>query len=282
MTSPPEAAAFPVKPKKKKKVRRPILMRISSWLQLAGTIIVVLLVVGLGLTAYSAAQIRVGSVNGGSSNGHTSFGPNVINQSTNINLTNGGFLPITGLSLDALAYIIGGSVVGVSNAPAVTVAGGTTYALPIIVSVSVAPGSPGQQLLVSAAEIGTVGWLNATFGYLLTVSVQISPSNESNWGAPFAGFNVGVTQVGPVATVTVSFSNMASIEVGGTMSIDLTSSTGTTCGTVSGPVDVPSGQPFSGSTTTTFQAGCTAAYALATISGTTPTPYSFTLPRVNV
>lgn len=258
-------------------------MRIARWLHLAGTILLVLLIVGLALIGYSALGIKANTPSGGSSS-TTSFANNAITQTTSANLTNGGLVPISGLTFDVIAYVIGGPVVGESSAPGVTVNPGASYHIPIVVNISVAPSSPGQQLLVSNATIGVEGWLNATAGYLLSVSIGISPGNQSSWHAPFAGFGVQVVQSGSSAQVTVTFANYASVPVEGTMLVTLANSAGTTCGTASVSVTPPvmTGSSFSGSATASLSSGCTPATAVATITGTAPTTYSFTLPQVNV
>lgn len=255
-------------------------MRISGWLQLAGTILIALLFVGVATIAFSAAHLSVTTPNGGG--GPTTFGPNVVNQTSSINLTNGGFLSITGLSFTAITYVVGGPVVGEASAPAVTVGPGVEYHVPVILSVDVGPGTPGQRLLVSSASLQEEGWLNATFGYLLTVSVEVSPSNPPNWGAPFSGFNVTATVSGSSATVTVRFSNDASIAVAGEMSVALTSSAENSCGVALIPIDAPSGGGvYTATGTTSIVTGCVPATAVASLSNTSP-GYSFTLPGVPV
>lgn len=258
-------------------------MRLARWIRLGGTVVIVVLIVLLATIAYSAAKLQVQGSNGNNSS-QTSFGPDKVLLTTSLNLTNAGLYPITGLSFDVVAYEQGGPIVGTTHVPPVDIGSGASYSLPIVVTVSTAPGTPGQALLTTPAELNVDGWLNATFGYLLSLSLRVTPSNLSNWSAPFEGFAVHVLSTGPTtATVSISFSNEASIDVVGTMHVVLLSSGGTLCGSaVFSNLDAHHGSSFSQSMpNVAIQSGCAVSVAQATISGSAPASYSFTLPEVN-
>ena len=256
-------------------------MRISRWLQLAGTILLVLLFLFLATVGYSASRLGVSSPSNGSS--QTAFGHDVVTLTRSINLTNGGLYPITGLTFDVLAQEVGGSLVGKTTGAAISVGAGTTDQVPVVITVNVAPGSAGQPLLISGAWLDVSGWLNGTLGYMLSVSVGVNPSSALSWAPPFSGFGVHVTSVGNVANVTVSFTDATPIPLVGTMTVALASAAGTSCGTPSLPIDAPAqgSQLYSASVVTALAAGCTPATAVATLVASTG-QFSFTLPEVPI
>ena len=260
---------------------RPLLMRIARWLQLAGTVTLVLLLVFLATVGYSAYRLGVSSPSNGSS--QTAFGHDVVTLTRFVNLTNGGLYPITGLTFDVLTHEVGGPMVGRTAGPAMSVGAGTTDQVPIVITVSVAPGSAGQPLLISGAWLDISGWLNGTFGYVLSVSVGVNPSCAISWAPPFSGFGVRVTSVGPAANVTVSFTDASPLPVGGTMTVALASATGANCGTPSLPIDAPAqgSHPYSASVGTTLAAGCTPATAVASLVAPAG-EFAFTLPEVTI
>lgn len=278
MTTPPGAVPYVVPAPRTKP---PSLFRISRGLHRASSVAFILLIIFLVTIVYSAASL---GANGGSSGKpHESFGVNEITFTTSLNLTNRGIYPVTGLTLTTISYIAGGAVVGGSSVPGITLAVGAPVSLPIVEEVSVAPGAPGQQLLVSNANVQVFAWLNATFGYLFVLSVGVSPSNQQSWNAPFEGFHGTVTESGTRATVTISFTDEASIDVVGSMVVVLSNTVGTTCGSADIAVNAPAQgtTPYSATGTATLIAGCVPAFASATITGSQPS-YSFTLPTVAI
>ena len=262
--------------------RRPPLIRLAARVRLGGTIVFAILIVLLATIAYSAFSLGVTNPSGQPN--HTSLGRDVVTLTSYLNLTNGGLYPISGLTFEVVAYESGGPVVGKTVGAPVTVGIGAKYQLPIVISVQTGAGTPGQQLLVRPATLEAEGWLNATFGYILSVSVGVSPSGGTSWEPPFEAFSVKETGSGTSATVTVTFTDATTVPVVGTMSVALLDSSQATCGTAAVSVNAPpqGSAPYSASGTATLKEGCTPVSALATISGPAPVPFSFTLPQVSV
>ncbi len=255
-------------------------MRISRWLHLASTIVTILLVVALAGAVLSATGLRVAAPSGAGE--VPTLGNNVVELTINLNLSNGGFLAISGFQVAAITWTGSGLVVGHYASPAATLSPHTQTTVAVGIAVDVGPGSPGQALLTQDTSLSAEGWVNFTLGYLIPLSFGFSPGGSGGlapWNAPFGNYAVTYAAGSP-GTVTVSFDNGLSIPIAGTMVTTLYDAGGSSCGSGSLPVDAGAGHPFEGSATAALSPGtCVPATAISTLSGP---GYSFTLPEVTV
>ncbi|MGI0068502.1 MAG: hypothetical protein ACREB9_08905, partial [Thermoplasmata archaeon] len=147
-------------------------------------------------------------------------------------------------------------------------------------TISTAPGSPGQSLLTHNAEIAEEGWVNATFGYSIPISVSFIDGNGTAWSAPFANYEIHANVLGNAALTTLSFTNGFSTTIGGSFTVTVFSASGTSCGTASlGAFATPSGDSYHATSNISLNAGCAASSAIATLINPV---YSVTLPSMEI
>ncbi|MEM0128873.1 MAG: hypothetical protein QXG65_01730 [Thermoplasmata archaeon] len=258
--------------------REPGLLRLRRRLFRVATVVGVVLVVYLGLVTYSATQLGVSPPS--SIPTTPALAGESLVMATEVNLTNAGILPITGVSVTTLARSASDPAsVGVLRASLADLGPGARATLPVGLAVTVAPDTPGQALLVENTTLTALGWLNATLGYGIPISISFVPGGTIVWTAPFSGYSVHVASGNPAPT-TLSFYNGLSIPWSGALTLRLVSANGTGCGTATVALSAGAHGAVQRTVSIALQpATCLPAEAASSLTGS---GYSWTLPEVPV
>ncbi|MGB6442590.1 MAG: hypothetical protein WBF81_04760, partial [Thermoplasmata archaeon] len=200
--------------------RPPGIYRAARALRRASVVALVLVLVYVGIVAYSAVQIvrsapRVGPVT-------TAFESNgTIGITTAFLLSNPGFFSIQQFALHFRILNGSGDLVVASTVGPKPIAASSQQSLPVALFLPLA--GQGASLLTQNQYLDWEVWGNASYGYLFTVSVNVS--TERSWGAPFANLSVSVgapMMVGgmEMVPVTLSFSNDATFADTGDLNVE--------------------------------------------------------------
>ncbi|HUZ79762.1 MAG TPA: hypothetical protein VMV28_03990 [Thermoplasmata archaeon] len=264
--------------------RPPRLVRLTKILKRASLVVFVLFILYLATVAYSFGNVAKDlQPSGGSNKGTFGFvGSSTIRATQTLNVSNSGLYPLT-LGAGVVIYTASGIILGQGSTPSTGIPSRGSGQLGLGVSVSVAPGSPGQALLTNSETLEFGIWVNATVGWILLVPVSVHFVQNQSWGAPFMNAVVTASVAGGEASVTLAFQNHASFSLAGLLAFQVLTPGGVSCGTGSFGVSTPSGQPFGQTAQVpTPCASLTGDSFVATLSGGVGSPFSVQLPPIPV
>jgi hypothetical protein len=259
--------------------RPPPLYRLARALRRLSLVVLILLIVFTATVAYSAAETARSSSQ--LSNVTAAFDNNgTIVLSSTLTLSNDGFYPIQGLTLEVRVTNTTGVFLGSAAIGPSTLASQASTSYPLNLFVPVTTTGPGPSLLTQDQSLPVHIWANATVGYIFPVGLNLA--DNRSWGAPFAdlAFSVGARSVengsGSVL-VSLSFENHAPLADTGRLQFTILSASRAVCGSGSFTINVPSQSPFSQSLPVSLAAGCSPAGGEVTSAYVTPT-YTIVLP----
>jgi hypothetical protein len=238
----------------------PTLYRVSRLLRRIGVVVAVVIVLYVALTIYSASQIRVGSGGGASA---TTVSANVVSVTSELNLSNGGPLPITGVELSSVVYYPDGSLVAVVHSPTVRIAPSASASVPLTIAVPLSSTGAAALLLTHSVTLSTRTSVNVTFGGIVTIEVE--DHSGLDWGAPFDSLNATVGTPAPQSNGTtavpvhITFSDRAQFPVEGELSYSVHAADTSVCGGGTVGVSVGPGAPFDQTPVVYLAAGCSIA-----------------------
>ncbi len=249
--------------------RRPALNQASRLLQLLALAITIILVLLVILAASSLLVFVAELKNDQFVNSRPSLqGGNTLVFGGYLLVRNGGFLPVDGFEVASHLYLPDGRALQNLTPAPISIAPGAQANLTSTLSISLT-GGPALMLLthdysLPGSRLSDVAYINATELGLLGLSVRYL-SNVS-WGAPFANMSetlVNVTPLGNGSTavnVQVSFVDHfnAVSAVGGNLTLEVRSASGSTCATTQMFVYALQQQAFSQPSPTLYlPASCT-------------------------
>ncbi len=264
--------------------RPPPRVRLTTILKRTSLVVFVLFMLYLATVAYSFAHVAKDLHPSGSSNQGTFgfVGSSTLRATQTLNVSNTGLYPLT-LGAGVVLSTSSGIVLGQGSTPSRGIPARGSGPLTLDVSVSVAPGSPGQVLLTNSETLEFGIWVNATVGWILLVPVSVHLVQNQSWGAPFMNAVVTASVAGGEASVTLAFQNQASFSLAGLLAFQVLTPGGLSCGTGSFGVSAPSGQPFVQSAQVpTSCASWTGDSFVATLSGGVDSPFRVQLPPIPV
>ncbi len=256
--------------------RPPPLYRLALALRRVGLLVLVLILLGLALEAYSVSEVvRTMPSNSGFS---SQFLPNgTFELAGSFHLPNGGFLPISDFRLHLRLLDEARAFLGESETGPLTLAPGSNTSIPIVVYLPFTAGSSVDSLLTVDQTLEVQVWANATYGYLFPAGIAIA-TNDS-WGAPFANYAVTTTSAGAgVLAVQITYQNHAAFDEVGSLDFAVVASGGATCGTGSLAVNVPSQQSFQETQNVAIASGCDPTGGTVTASFLAPADVVVPLP----
>ena len=242
-----------------RQVRRPPLRyRLARAFQRVALVVLVVLALYLSTVAYSAFELVQSSPRSGSYSAGFASNASIAVQG-DFTLTNPGFYPVAGLTLELRLENSTGAFLGVVRSGSVTIAPRATASFPISVYVPVSPTSAAASLLVTDQYLTVGVWGNATYAYLFPVSIHFDQNRS--WGAPFSNFRASVgAPVGGggalTVPITITYTNHAVLTEYGSLSLALIASNDTSCGSTSFSLNVPPGGFFDQTENATLAPGC--------------------------
>ena len=264
--------------------RPPRLVRLTKILKRVSLVVFVLFILYLATVAYSFENVAKDLHPAGGSNQRTFafIGSSTIRATQTLNVSNSGLYPLT-LGAGVVLYTTSGIILGQGSTPSTGIPSRGSGQLGLAVSVSVAPGSPGEALLTNSETLELGIWVNATVGWILPVPVSVHLVQNQSWGAPFMNAVVTASVAGGEASVTLAFQNHASFSLAGLLAFQVLTPGGVSCGAGSFGVSTPSGQPFGQTAQVpTSCASWTGDSFVATLSGGVGSPFSVVLPPIPV
>jgi hypothetical protein len=241
----------------------PGLWRLARALRRLAILWFVVVAVFLASVAYSGSQLRPENESGPNTP-PTVSGNDTITLTGSLNVSNGGWYPLTNVELFTEVDNPNGTILASGGSPVVTISAGGTTQVPFTITLALDSRAAARDLLTQDATLPSITWANATYADLFHVQVVV-PQNVT-WGAPLFGLNVSAGT--PVAEsngtagvpLTITFADHASFPVDGRAVYTLRSG-GAVCTTGGLPVAVGSGQSFDGTTTAYLGPGCAASGA---------------------
>ena len=238
--------------------RPPRLYRLARWLGRISLAILVVVLVYLASAVYSAARL-VDSTPAASSP-TLAFANDTVELRGSVTISNPGLYPVEGFQVTLRVLNDTGLLLGESIDAAATLPAGSATVYPVTIDVgALGLTGPLVSLLITDQPISTDVWGNATFAYLVPVSVHFTQNRT--WGAPFSGLRISpgpVNDDGRSVTVpvTVSFANHASVADQGTLAVALHDAAGDLCGNTTYSIDVASAQAYSQTEVISVPSGC--------------------------
>lgn len=236
----------------------PGLYRLARAFRRISLLILVVAILFLATAIYSAVQVvRSGPTAG---NFGASFDSNdTVAVTGDLNFTNHGFYPISAFSVHVRVLNESHVYLGEGSFGPVSLPSGALQPIAIAFYLPIGTSGPGESLLTEDQVLNVSVWGNATYAYLIPVSIAVE-TNKS-WGAPFADLAVSVgapmpTSGGYEVPVTIQWQNHASFDEAGTLEFSVVSGNGPTCGSSSFPVSVPSGGSFDQTKDVSIVNGC--------------------------
>jgi hypothetical protein len=223
----------------------------------------VIVAVFLASVAYSGAQLRPENESGPNTP-PTVSGNDTITLTGALNVSNGGWYPLTGVALFTEVDTANGTLLASGGSPTVTIAAGGVTQVPFTITIALDAKAVARDLLTQDATLPSTTWANATYVDLFHVEVVVP--QDVTWGAPLYGLNVSagtpMAQSNGTAGVplTITFADHASFPVDGRAVYTLQSGS-KVCTSGGLPVAVGPGQSFDGTTTAYLGPGCTASGA---------------------
>jgi hypothetical protein len=236
--------------------RPPGIYRAARALRRLAIVVLVLVIVFVGLVAYSAVQIVKDRPQVGQS--ATTFEPNgTVGLTTSFSLNNPTFFPIQSFGLQFRIVNASGDLLIADSTPVTSIASQSSAVVPVAFYLPLSASD--ESLLTTDQYLTWEVWGNATYGYLFPVSLGVQ--TQRSWGAPFENltFTVGTpTMMGGtlVVPVTLSFANDANFADDGTLEFEVVSSGGATCSSGSFAIDVAPSNSYMGSQNVPVQSGC--------------------------
>jgi hypothetical protein len=274
------------------------LYRASRYLSIAATVVMLVIILYVAATVYSATKIQPGT-NGGNANnngnnsgnsGGTQFTETLTSAGLEItlqlNFSNPGFLPIAGVHLAAVIYGPGnGSLLAVGGSPDVEIPAASTGVIPMTITIPLGGSSPILPLLTKNAQLLTEVFANITLSSLFGVDVTV-PTNVS-WGAPFGGLDLVpgtpvVANSSATVPFTLSFSDNASFADDGEIALVAQASNGCTLTLPTFTLNVAAHTNYQSTQDVTVPTSCASA-DWTTITGTySSSTWSSPLPEENI
>lgn len=202
--------------------RPPPLYRLARWVSIAATLVAVLLIAYVGVTIYSASMLGLGKQSGQSIT--QSLVPGGVQLAVRVNISNPGFVPISGVQLAAVVMDVNNtSVLAAGDSADVTVAAASTALIPLTLLIPLADPAAVAPLVTHDARLPAEVWANVTVSSLFAVHVNVS--TDVQWGAPFYGLAV-TPQTPSIASngsadvpFSVSFDDAATFADNGTLEL---------------------------------------------------------------
>ena len=236
--------------------RPPGIYRAARALRRASTLALVLIIVFVGVVAYSAVQVaktqpRVGASTVGFESNDT------VGISTSLSLSNPTFFTIQQMGLQFRILNGTGLLLVASTAGPVNIAAGANETLPVALYVPIT--AAGASLLTQNQYLQWYVWGNASYAYLFSVSVGIA--TQRSWGAPFANLRVIIGTPSMVngsfaVPVTLTFTNDASFTDAGALDFQVVPTSGPNCAQGAFVLNVPSDTPYSDTQNIALASGC--------------------------
>lgn len=237
----------------------PGIYRWARALRRLSVVVLLVLVLYVGIAAYSAVQVvktapRVGDPSVALESNDT------IGITTSFTLTNPSLFPIQQFGLHFRILNGTGLPLFSSTVQTGTVAAGASDVLPIGLYVPLT--TAGTSLLTQDQYLQWNVWGNATYAYLFPVSIGVE--TERSWGAPFDNLtaalgaprmNNGTEEI----PVTLTFSNDASFADAGALDFQVVPVSGANCAEGSFAMNVPPGAPYSNTEVVSLASGCSPA-----------------------
>ncbi|HEY6238684.1 MAG TPA: hypothetical protein VIZ68_05820 [Thermoplasmata archaeon] len=226
--------------------RPPRLYRLSRAFNRAGTIALVLILLFVGVAAYSASQLRPHIDTSSTSSGFSLAANGSVHLTTSLNLSNPGYFSIAPITVQLQLRYPDGSLLALGGSPTVAVDPGGTGVVPI--SLWIPLSSATASLLTNDQNLTTNIWANLT--YASVFQLRLDALQNLSWGAPFEAFNATLGTPAPqsngtvLVPVTITFRNDASFDVVGTLTVELDNSAGTSCSTSTVAIDAPKGTQY--------------------------------------
>jgi len=239
----------------------PGLYRLARAFRRVSLVLLVLVLVFLASAIYSAVEVvRSGPTAGNFSAAFVSNGTVAV--SGDLNFSNNGFYPISDFSVHVRVLNQSLDYLGEGSFGPITLPSGAVQPITITFHLPVGSSGPGASLLTQDQVLNVSVWGNATYAYLIPVSIAVE-TNKS-WGAPFADLEVSIGTpfsggVGIEVPVTIQYENHAKFDESGTLQFSVVSANGPSCGGSSFPVSVPAGSGFDQTKDVSIQSGCSPA-----------------------
>lgn len=240
--------------------RKPGAYQIARGLRGIATLGVVLLLLFVGASAYSAAQIRPVGLSNGGIVPHPASNDTVELQ-TNVSISNPGWFAIDRLLIESSVFAPGANhtLLSAGGSPVVRVASGSVGTVPLRYLLTLS-GSEGLALLTHDATLPYLLWVNATYATLFDVRLELA--QNLSWGAPFADLNASVSSPAPqnngtaLVTLTLSFDDHASFGLAGAIGFVILDRAGAECAQGSLPISVGSHGSYRGGANAYLPFGC--------------------------
>jgi hypothetical protein len=239
----------------------PGLYRLARAFRRISLIVLVVVLLFLASAAYSAVEVvRSGPTAGNFSAAFSSNGTVAV--SGDLNFSNNGFYPISDFSVHIRVLNQSQVYLGTGSFGPVTLSSGAVQPIMVTFDLPVGTSGPGASLLTQDQVLNVSVWGNATYAYLIPVSIAVE-TNRS-WGAPFANLEISVGTPFPggggfEVPVTIQFQNHAKFDESGVLQFSVVSANGPSCGGSSFSVSVPAGSAFDQSKNVPISAGCSPA-----------------------
>jgi hypothetical protein len=236
--------------------RPPGIYRAARALRRASALALVLIIVFVGIVAYSAVQVVKTRPSVGSS-AVALESNDTVGISTSFHLSNPSMFSIQQFALHFRLMNGTGLPLLSSTAGPIDVPGGSNATLPVELYIPLT--EAGTSLLTQNQYLEWDVWGNASYAYLFWVSVDIS--TQKSWGAPFDNLTAAVGAPAMVngsesVPVTVTFSNDASFADAGALEYQVVPATGPDCAQGSFLLNVPPDSPYSNTQDVTLASGC--------------------------
>ena len=238
--------------------RPPRLYRVSRLLRRISLIVLVVVLLYLGSSVYSAVRLVESSAP--SEKFSTAFAENdTVEIQGSVSISNPGYYPVSGFDLSLRVLNRTGTLLGVSRSGPTEIPAGNSTSFPVAIYVPAVAGSAAGSLLVADQPLTAIVWANASYAYLIPISVHVVQNRS--WGAPFDSLRIApgsVTNSGGSAavSVTVSFLNHAPFADQGTLAVTLDSSSSAVCGSLSLTLNVPPGGDYDQNASVPIASGC--------------------------
>jgi len=236
----------------------PRLYRVSRLLRRISLVVLIVVLLYLASAVYSAVRLVESSAPSGKFS--TAFAENntVVIQGS-VSISNPGYYPVNGFDLSLRVLNRTGTLLGTSSDGPTQIAAGNSTSFPVAIYVPVVAGTAAGSLLVADQPLTTIVWANATYAYLIPISVHFIENRS--WGAPFDSLRVAPGTItgfdgSTVAPVSVSFLNHAPFPDTGTLEVMLVTASSVVCGSTTLTLDVPSGADYDQTQDVPITSGC--------------------------
>jgi hypothetical protein len=251
----------------------PPLYRLARIFRVLSTLSLVAIVAFVAFAAYSGVRDHPSGSwqSGWSSSGFTG---SMMQAGTFVSVSNPGYLSLTGFRVEAEFSLPNGTSAGRVSSTPVDVPAHGNISIPVTLVILLTSGPAAAALLTQDSTLVLHGNLSATYAYLFGLTLSVG--RNTSWGAPFAGLKA---TVGPpvtsgngsvLAPVTLTWANHGPSSEQGSLSVIVRDATGTSCGSATFPVNVPSAGAFNQTQSVPLSSGCnpSGGTVLSVFSGT--------------